>query len=35
MNCGQIIEEGDSATIFSNPKNNVTKALVKSSLNLN
>ncbi len=35
MNYGQIIEEGDSATIFSNPKNNVTKALVNSSLNLN
>ena len=35
MNYGQIIEEGDSATVFSNPKNNVTKALVNSSLNLN
>ena len=35
MNYGQIIEEGDSATVFSNPKNNVTKVLVNSSLNLN
>ena len=35
MNYGQIIEEGDSATVFSHPKNNVTKALVNSSLNLN
>ena len=34
MNCGEIIEEGDSATVFSNPKKNVTKDLVKSSLNL-
>ncbi len=35
MNYGKIIEEGDSFTIFSNPKNNITKALVDSSLNLN
>ncbi len=35
MNYGKIIEEGDSSTIFSNPKNNITKALVASSLNLN
>ncbi len=35
MNYGQIIEEGDSDTVFCNPKNNVTKALVNSSLNLN
>ena len=35
MNNGQIIEEGESSTIFSNPKNNITKALVDSSLNLN
>jgi peptide/nickel transport system ATP-binding protein len=35
MNYGQIIEEGDSATVFSNPKNNITKVLVNSSLNLN
>jgi len=35
MNYGKIIEEGDSSTIFSNPKNHMTKALVDSSLNLN
>ena len=35
MNYGKIIEEGDSSTIFSNPKNKITKALVNSSLNLN
>ncbi len=35
MNCGKIIEEGDSSTIFSNPKNQITKDLVDSSLNLN
>ena len=35
MNNGQIIEEGESSSIFSNPKNNITKALVDSSLNLN
>ena len=35
MNYGQIIEEGDAATVFSNPKNYVTKTLVNSSLNLN
>ncbi len=35
MNYGQIIEEGDSDTVFTNPKNDITKALVKSSLNLN
>ena len=38
MNYGKIIEMGDSSTIFSifsNPKNKVTKALVASSLNLN
>ncbi len=35
MNYGKIVEEGDSSTIFSNPKNNITKALVDSSLNLN
>ena len=35
MNYGKIIEEGESSTIFSNPKNNITKALVDSSLNLN
>ena len=35
MNDGKIIEEGDSAAVFSNPKTNVTKALVNSSLNLN
>jgi len=35
MNYGRIIEEGDSSSIFSNPKNNITKALVDSSLNLN
>ena len=35
MNYGQIIEEGDSATVFSNPKNTITKDLVESSLNLN
>ena len=35
MNHGQIIEEGDSATVFSNPKNNITKSLVASSFNLN
>ena len=35
MHYGRIIEEGDSSTIFSNPKNNITKALVDSCLNLN
>ena len=35
MNYGKIIEEGDSSTIFSTPTNNITKALVESSLNLN
>ncbi|ABM71430.1 ABC transporter, ATP binding component [Prochlorococcus marinus str. MIT 9515] len=35
MDYGKIIEEGDSSTIFSNPKNNITKALVESCLNLN
>ena len=35
MNHGKIIEEGDSSKIFSSPKNNITKALVASSLNLN
>ncbi len=35
MNYGKIIEEGDSSTIFSNPKNTITKILVNSSLNLN
>ena len=35
MNYGKIIEEGDPHTIFSNPKNHITKALVDSSLNLN
>ena len=35
MNCGEIIEEGDSFTIFSNPKNKYTKSLADSSLNLN
>jgi len=35
MNYGKIIEEGDSSTVFSNPKNNITKALVDSCLNLN
>ncbi len=35
MNYGQIIEEGDSATVFSNPKNTITKDLVESALNLN
>ncbi len=35
MHCGQIIEDGQSSLIFSRPKNNITKALVKSSLNLN
>jgi len=35
MNCGEIIEEGDSSIIFSNPKNLNTKALVRRSLNLN
>ena len=34
MNRGRIVEEGDSSTIFSNPNNNITKALVDSSLNL-
>ena len=35
MHYGKIIEEGDPSTIFANPKNNITKALVNSSLNLN
>ena len=35
MNSGKIIEEGDSSKIFSNPKTNITKALLDSSLNLN
>ena len=35
MNHGKIIEEGDSSTIFSSPKNDITKALIASSLNLN
>ena len=35
MHRGQIIEHGDSSSIFSKPKNNITKALVNSSLNLN
>ncbi len=35
MNYGEIIEAGDSSTVFSNPKSNVTKALVNSSLNIN
>ncbi len=35
MNYGKIIEEGDPSTIFSSPKNKITKALVASSLNLN
>ena len=34
MDYGKIIEEGDSSTIFSKPENNITKALVESSLNL-
>ena len=35
MHCGQIIEDGDSSTIFAKPNNHITKALVNSSLNLN
>ena len=35
MHYGKIIDEGQSSTIFSNPKNKNTKALVDSSLNLN
>jgi len=35
MNYGKIIEEGDSSSIFYHPKNNITKALIDSSLNLN
>ncbi len=35
MNNGEIIEEGESSIICSNPKNKITKALVDSSLNLN
>ena len=35
MNYGKIIEEGEPSNIFSNPKKNITKALVESSLNLN
>jgi len=35
MNHGKIIEEGDSSTIFSSPKNDITKSLIASSLNLN
>ena len=35
MNNGKIIEEGDSDRIFSSPKNNITKDLIASSLNLN
>ena len=34
MNNGQIVDEGDSATIFSKTKNIFTKTLIKSSLNL-
>ena len=35
MNSGQIVEEGYSSSIFSDPKNINTKVLVDSSLNLN
>ena len=35
MNFGKIIEEGNSSIIFSNPRDNITKSLVASSLNLN
>ena len=35
MHRGQIIEHGDCSSIFSKPKNNITRALVNSSLNLN
>ena len=35
MNYGKIIEEGESTKIFSDSKSDITKALVKSSLNLN
>ena len=34
MNNGKIIEEGNSSSIFSNPKNIYTKKLIRSSLNL-
>ena len=35
MHRGQIIEDGESSSILSKPKNNITKALINSSLNLN
>ena len=35
MNKGKIVDEGESATIFSKTKNAYTKSLIKTSLNLN
>ena len=35
MNNGKIVDQGDSATIFSNTKNTYTKSLINASLNLN
>ena len=34
MNQGKIVDEGESSTIFTNTKNNYTKSLLNSSLNL-
>ena len=35
MNCGRIVDQGDSSLIFSNTKNIYTKSLIDSSLNIN
>ena len=35
INNGEIIEEGNSKDIFSNPQHQITKNLLKSSLNIN
>ena len=35
MNKGEIVDQGDSSTIFFNTKNAYTKSLIESSLNLN
>ena len=35
MNKGEIVDQGDSSTIFFNTTNTYTKSLIESSLNLN
>ena len=35
MKNGRIVEEGDTATIFSNTKNTYIKSLINNALNLN